>query len=145
MNIKFFEKDGILDVRAVKAGVYQFKIGVVGEDESKYVSLYVGESYSMMIRCSNHVYEVIHNDPTYFGLKKTHIDNEKLSLIVEVYESVEIPPGTSNSERDRTLRNRELSAIEKLKPLAQLETSDNLKKNRVEVVSAVLDKMLNEI
>ena len=145
MNIKFLKKGEVLDSQAIEAGVYQFKIGVVGEDESKYVSLYVGESYSMMIRCSNHLYEVIHNDPTYFGLKKTYIDNENLSLIVEVYETVEIPQGTSNRERDRMLRDRELIVIETLKPLAQLETSDNLKKNRVEIVGAVLDKMLSEL
>ena len=145
MKISFFKKGEMLDSQAIKAGVYQFKIGVIGDDESNYVSLYVGESYSMMIRCSNHLYEVIHNDPTYFGLKKMHIDNEKLNLIVEVYESVEIPKGTSNSERDRMLRDREIIAIKTLKPLAQLETSDNLKKNRVEVVGDVLDKMLNEM
>lgn len=96
----------------------------------------------MISRCSNHIFEVFHKDSTYFGLDKKYIENSKLELIVEVYKPLQIPEGMSYSERDVLLRKEELKAIKMEKPLSQLLTSDNLKKNRVEVVGAALDRLL---
>lgn len=142
MKISFFEKENSIDQAAIGAGVYQFKIGLAGDKKEKFLSLYIGESYSMMSRCSNHLYNVFFNDPAYFGLKKEHIENDKLELSVEVYESVNVK-GKTYSERDCLLREIELSAIEKEKPLSQSQTSDTLSKKRVEVVSAAIDKLLS--
>lgn len=144
MKIKFFDKNGCIDSDAIYAGVYQFKIGLLDDSEDKYLSLYIGESYSMISRCSNHLYEVFHTDPSYFGLKTEDLKNGTLQLIVEVYKKVSIPNGTTNSERDILLRTEEESAIKKLGSLSQLSESDNLKKNRVEVVEDAIKKLLNK-
>lgn len=55
MKIRFFEKDNKFNDKALGAGVYQFKIGLLGDEPENYLSLYVGEAYSMAIRCSNHL------------------------------------------------------------------------------------------
>lgn len=142
MKISFFEKDNAFDQEAIGAGIYQFKIGLAGDKKEKILSLYIGESYSMISRCSNHLYNVFYNDPAYFGLKKEHLENNKLELSVEVYESVNVK-GKTYSERDCLLRDLEMSAIIKEKPLSQSSTSDNLLKERVDIVSAEIDKLLS--
>lgn len=144
MKIKFFEKDGGMNPEAIYAGVYQFKIGLLGEDEKNYLPLYIGESYSMALRCCNHLYEVFHTDPTYFGLTEENLKNEKLQLIVDVYKGIPISEECTNSERDILLRNEEKLAIEQVGPLSQLSTSDNLKQNRVEVVQRAINNLLSK-
>lgn len=142
MVIQFFQKNGVIDPLAIHAGIYQFKIGRINDKEEEYLSLYIGESYSMIVRCSNHLYEVFHTDPTYFGLKSEHLENDKLKLIVEVYESVKIPDVMTYSDRDQLLCERELDAIKKRNPLSQLSTSDRLRKDRVKVVEDAINKLL---
>lgn len=143
MIIKFFDKDGHVNPEAIYAGVYQFKIGVLGDDEDKYLPLYIGESYSMLSRCSDHLYEVFHTDPSYFGLTDENLKNEKLQLIADVYKGVSLPEGIANSERDILLRLEEKTAIIELEPLSQKKNSDNLKENRVEVVQAAITALLS--
>ena len=138
MKIKFFEKDGRLNPEAIYAGVYQFSIGVQENTEDSSLPLYIGESYSMLSRCSNHLYEIFHTDPSYFGLTKENLEDERLQLIVDIYvdkhERIYLPDGISNSDRDILLRSKEKSAIEERHPLSQNSTNDNLRKDRVEIV-----------
>ena len=142
MKVKFFENKGNIVLDSVFAGVYCFKIGKVGVAEDSYKPLYVGESYSMLKRCSEHIYNVFNVDPQYFGLTVENLKNDDLQLIVEIYESVVLPEKILNSDRDILLREKEMVAIEKLKPLSQNETNDNLCKNRVEIVQAVIKELL---
>lgn len=143
MEIKFFEKDGHINPESIYAGVYQIKIGVKGDVEEKYLPLYIGESYSMLLRCSYHLYEVFHTDPTYLGLTKEDLENEKLLLVVDTYKRVELSDEISNSDRDILLRTEELSAIKSIMPLSQNENNDNLKKNRVMVVQNAIKTLLS--
>ncbi len=143
MKISFFEENNKFKEEALGAGVYQFKIGLLGDELESYLSLYVGESYSMAIRCSNHLYEIFKNDSTYFGLGKEHLDDERLELLVDIYEPVSIEENMTHSDRDFLLREREKEAIKELKPLSQLSTSDNLNPNRVDVVGKAIKKLLN--
>lgn len=99
--------------------------------------LYIGESFSMLARCAHHVYE-LKKDKSYFGLTKKNWEDDELELIVDIYESVDVNR-LSSSDRDILLREKELNAIKKEKPLAQLETSDGLRKDRVEHVNKYLD------
>lgn len=144
MILQFFQKNGAIDPEAINAGVYQFKIGRIDDKEEEYLSLYIGESYSMIVRCSNHLYQVFHTDPTYFGLNLDYLKNDKLKLIVEVYESVDITDTMTYSDRDQLLYEKEMNAIKKRNPFSQLLTSDRLKKDRVKVVGDAINKLLEE-
>lgn len=118
MIIKFFEKDGHINADSIYAGVYLFKIGLINEEEKNYLTLYIGESYSMLSRCSNHLYELFHNDPSYFGLSEENLKDNELQLIVDIYEKVPLEDNISNSDRDILLREKEIAAIKKLSPLS---------------------------
>lgn len=141
MKIKFFEKDGHINPEAIYAGIYQFKIGLLNDNEEKYLPLYIGESYSMLLRCSNHLYELFHNDPSYFGLTEVDLKDDKLQLIVDIYEKVSSEDNISNSDRDILLREKEMAAIEKLMPLSQNQTNDNLNRNRSAIVKEAIEKL----
>ncbi len=143
MRIEFFSENGYMKPDAIHAGVYQFKIGLLRKKD-KYRSLYVGESYSMALRCSNHLYEVFHTDPSYFGLTRENLEDGRLRMMVEIYEKVLMPEGTTNSERNILLREREKAAIEKLRPLAQVQGSDQLNKDRVEIVQKAIAELLHD-
>ena len=141
MKLRFFEKGGIMGAKAIYAGVYQFKIGLAMDSEDKYLSLYIGESYSMLLRCSEHLYEVFHNDPSYFGFTHDNINDDSLMLIVDVYKSISLPDNISNRERDIILRNEEIEAIHKLHPIIQNETNDKVRADCVDIVQTAISKL----
>ncbi|MGF7013299.1 hypothetical protein [Ornithinibacillus bavariensis] len=143
MKIRFFEENEFLIKKAIGPGIYNIKIGLSGENNSDYESLYIGKSYSMITRCSTHLYE-LHKDPSYFGLSVCDMTNNNLELNIEIFESLDIDEELSSGEKDILLRERELEAIKKLKPLSQLETSDRLKKNRVDIVQSFLKALLKQ-
>jgi len=134
MKTVFFNDGGYIKKEATGAGVYQF---ILKKGQNKKV-LYIGESYSMLSRCAQHIYE-LEKDTSYFGLTE-HWNDESLELVVDIYESVNVE-GLSNSKRDILLREKELKVIEKEKPLAQNETSDILRKQRAKYVKKYLDSI----
>lgn len=141
MKIRFFEENEFLSKKAIGPGVYNIKIGLSGESKAEYKSLYIGESYSLMSRCSTHLYKLL-QDPSYFGLEPEDLSNDNLELIFEVYESLNVDEKLSLGDRDTLLREKELEAIKKLKPLSQLETSDWLNKKRSDIVEEFLNELL---
>jgi len=143
MKIRFFEENEFLIKKAIGPGIYNIKIGLFGENNSDYKSLYIGQSYSMISRCSTHLYK-LHKDPSYFGLKVDNLSNDNYELNIEIYELIDIDEKLSSGDRDIMLREKEVEAIKKLKPLSQLETSDRLKKNRIEVVQSFLKELLKQ-
>lgn len=134
MKINFFNNNGYVNKEAIGAGVYRFMI----KKGQNIQSLYIGESFSMLTRCAQHIYE-LKKDKSYFGLTE-HWNDDEIELVVDIYESVEIE-GLSSSDRDILLREKELKAIEREKPLAQLETSDRLRKDREECVNKYLESL----
>ncbi|WP_026906771.1 hypothetical protein [Paucisalibacillus globulus] len=141
MKIRFFERNEFLIKKAIGPGIYNIKIGLSGENKVEYKSLYIGQSYSMMTRCSTHLYE-LHKNPSYFGLKGDDLSIDNLELIVEIYELIDEVEGLSSGDRNILLRKKELEAIKKLKPLSQLETSDRLNPKRADIVRDYLDELL---
>ena len=135
MEISFFSNDNHVNKEAIGAGIYRFMINKGNVTKA----LYIGESFSMLARCADHIYE-LKKDMSYFGLKEEYWEDEELELIVDIYESISVD-GLSSSDRDILLREKELNAIKKEKPLAQLETSDRLRKDRVEHVQKYLDSL----
>ena len=142
MKITFFQKDGTFNEDAIHAGVYIIKIGLVDKPEER-LPLYIGESYSMAIRCGHHLYEVFHTDPAYFGLTSEHLKNDKLEMIMEVYKLLSNKEIT-NGERNCTLKEMEHDAIKDVKPLSQLATSDRLNKERKNVVGKAIEDLLKK-
>lgn len=143
MIISFFQnQDGQLDVNSVGAGVYIFKIGIMGNEKS-FFPLYVGESYSMLARCADHIYEVS-KGYGHLAIPEQYYNNDNLMLVVEVCESVEIPENLTNNKRDILLQQKEIEAIKRIKPVSQNATNDNLKDNAIEEVTKVIEKVLGE-
>ena len=152
MKITFFQKDGTFNEDAIHAGVYIIWVGLTdgkGKDKKDkdkdggYFPLYVGESYSMAIRCGHHLYEVFHTDPAYFGLTSEHLKNDKLEMIVEIYEPLS-NEGMANGERDCKLKKTEKKVIEKKKPLSQSGKSDWLSEERAEKVGKAIEDLLKK-
>lgn len=139
MKVKFFEKDTGLDENSIGAGVYRFKIGVkTSEKDDDFLTLYIGESLTMLKRCGEHMYELYKN-PKYFGLSNEHLCDDDLELVVEVHEKFN--PKYSLIKSKYILKKKEYSTIEKLKPLSQNRSSDRLNKNRVNIVGNAIDEL----
>ena len=139
MKVKFFEKDTGLDKNSIGAGVYRFKIGVkTSEKDDDFLTLYIGESLTMLKRCGEHMYELYKN-PKYFGLSERHLSDDDLELVVEVYQKLD--SRYSYPKTKYHLRKMESLAIAKLKPLSQNKHSDRLNKNRVNIVGNAIDEL----
>jgi hypothetical protein len=138
MVISFFQKNGCLDVEAVKAGVYKFLIGPANVSINQYLVLYVGESYSMLARCGDHIYSLF-KDPSYMGLTQEMIDSDELKLVIEVQEKVIIAEGITTHDRDIILREHEDAVLKELRPISQKSTSDDVRPDRVENVRNMLN------
>ena len=87
------------------------------------------------------LYELFHNDPSYFGLTKEDLKDDELQLIVDIYEKVSLEDNISNSDRDILLHEKEIVAIKKLMPLSQNQTNDNLNRNRSAIVKEAIKKL----
>ena len=138
MRIKFFEgKDGFMDERAVKPGVYIVKLAK-RSSQKKAINLYIGESYSMAQRCGRHLYETIIVNPEYFGLTQKLVDDDDLELIFEVLVCVEDEPWDNDKERDLILEGIEKEQIKAIGPIIQYKTSDRVLLKRKEIVEEAL-------
>lgn len=135
MKIIFFKDNDAIKKNAIGSGVYKFTLKK-GENQR---ILYIGKSYSMILRCANHLYE-LEKEKSYFGLTPEDWDKEELELIVDIYEQVDTSE-LSTRDRNILLLKKELEAIKKEKPLTQLETSDRLRKDRVEFVQAYINSL----
>ncbi len=87
MKISLFETADGQDLNCIQSGVYKFLIGPADCDPKSYLTLYVGESYSMLSRCGDHIYS-LYQDPSYMGLTQSMLDDTNLRLIVKVHENV---------------------------------------------------------
>ena len=137
MRIKFFEgKDGFMDERAVKPGVYIVKLAK-RSSQKKAINLYIGESYSMAQRCGRHLYKTLGEKPEYFGLTKKLVENDDLELIFEVLVCVD-KKWDNDKERDIELEGIEKEQIKAIGPIIQYKTSDRVLPKRKEIVEEAL-------
>ncbi len=141
MKIELFKNnDGLLIPDAVKAGVYKVSV-VLESDKSKRFTLYIGESFSLIARCGNHVYNA-YKSPSYFGLTEEQFNDDRLILEFSIYEIVD-EVWVDDDERDLILRQHEREAIIKEKPVSQFSTSDHVRPDAKDSVTAAINKLLN--
>ncbi|WP_051233762.1 hypothetical protein [Butyrivibrio sp. NC3005] len=140
MKVEFFQgTDGKLDSNSIKAGVYRISI-YSDVDREKVIPLYIGESYCMIKRGGEHLYNV-QKSPSYLGLTEETYADDSLVLSFEVYEVIE-ECWSNTKERDLVLEKHELDALAKVHPVSQYETNDHVMRNAVEIVSTAIKEKL---
>lgn len=99
---------------AIKGGIYMISvINAVGEKKP----LYIGESFSMLIRCSTHLFELEKN-PHYLGFTPEIIQVENIMLVFEILDCCDVA-----SER----KAKEKIYIKQYAPLSQSGWGDRMK------------------
>ncbi|HEM3570015.1 TPA: hypothetical protein U1B89_002040 [Streptococcus suis] len=110
LQVQFFQNDVI---KAIKGGVYQISLQKV--DGERRV-LYIGESFSMLIRCAQHLYQ-LRKYPEYLGMTTEILRDQNLILMFEILEL---------EEAMGVRRKREKEYIKKYRPLLQSGLSDRM-------------------
>ncbi|CYU47443.1 Uncharacterised protein [Streptococcus suis] len=110
LQVQFFQNDVI---KAIKGGVYQISLQKV--DGERRV-LYIGESFSMLIRCAQHLYQ-LRKYPEYLGMTTEILRDQNLILMFEILEL---------EEAMGIRRKKEKEYIKKYRPLLQSELSDRM-------------------
>ncbi|MBM7319730.1 hypothetical protein JN538_01110 [Streptococcus suis] len=110
LQVQFFQNDVI---KAIKGGVYQISLQKV--DGERRV-LYIGESFSMLIRCAQHLYQ-LRKYPEYLGITTEILRDQNLILMFEILEL---------EEAMGVRRNKEKEYIKKCTPLLQSGLSDRM-------------------
>lgn len=118
MKINFFEND---IEQANNSGVYAIKLVYIKGETKKETMLYIGESYSMIIRCAEHLNK-FKNKLFHFGfdeeIRKKYYENIELHFLV-----------LKKCPNNKTIRKaEELKQIKIIKPILQSYTSDRQKK-----------------
>ncbi|HEM3642790.1 TPA: hypothetical protein U1C36_001954 [Streptococcus suis] len=110
LQVQFFQNDVI---QAIKGGVYQISLQKV--DGERRV-LYIGESFSMLIRCAQHLYQ-LRKYPEYLGMTTEILRDQNLILMFEILEL---------EEAMGIRRKKEKEYIKKCTPLLQSGLSDRM-------------------
>ncbi|HEM5034912.1 TPA: hypothetical protein U1211_001086 [Streptococcus suis] len=110
LQVQFFQNDVI---KAIKGGVYQISLQKV--DGERRV-LYIGESFSMLIRCAQHLYQW-RKYPEYLGMTTEILRDQNLILMFEILEL---------EEAMGIRRKKEKEYIKKYRPLLQSGLSDRM-------------------
>ncbi|HEM3213478.1 hypothetical protein [Streptococcus suis] len=110
LQVQFFQNDVI---KAIKGGVYQISLQKV--DGERRV-LYIGESFSMLIRCAQHLYQ-LRKYPEYLGMTTEILRDQNLILMFEILEL---------EEAMGVRRKKEKEYIKKYRPLLQSGLSDRM-------------------
>lgn len=84
INIEFFHDDFI---NAIGAGVYEIIVSI-GENSR---SLYIGESFWIIVRCATHLYRLKKN-PEYFGFTSNTIDRTDITVSFKLIELINTFP-----------------------------------------------------
>ncbi|HEL1661047.1 TPA: hypothetical protein TXN53_000566 [Streptococcus suis] len=110
LQVQFFQNDVI---KAIKGGVYQISLQ---KDDGERRVLYIGESFSMLIRCAQHLYQ-LRKYPEYLGMTTETLRDQNLILMFEILEL---------EEAMRIRRKKEKEYIKKYRPLLQSGLSDRM-------------------
>lgn len=110
LQVQFFQNDVI---KAIKGGVYQISLQKV---DSERCVLYIGESFSMLIRCVQHLYR-LRKYPEYLGMTTETLRDQNLILMFEILEL---------EEAMGIRRKKEKEYIKKYRPLLQSGLSDRM-------------------
>lgn len=121
INIEFF-KDQINE--AIGAGIYQIDICRGDNIEP----LYIGESKTVLMRCSAHLYE-LKKEPCYLGFSEETISDSSITLRFTLLECVE-----DSAER----KKREKEYVAERKPISQSGISDR-QKSVEDKINSIID------
>lgn len=121
INIRFFENQL---TEAIGAGIYQIDITRGGKTEP----LYIGESKTVLMRCSAHLYE-LQKAPGYFGFDEISIEDSSIILNFTLLESVK-----DTTER----KSREKKYVADRMPISQSGISDR-QKSVEDKINALID------
>lgn len=121
INIEFF-KDQINE--AIGAGIYQIDICRGDNIEP----LYIGESKTVLMRCSAHLYE-LKKEPCYLGFSEETISDSSITLRFTLLECVE-----NSAER----KKREKEYVAERKPISQSGISDR-QKSVEDKINSIID------
>lgn len=125
IKIKFFE-DRFHE--AIEAGIYEIYLKVNQKEEL----LYIGESVFVLLRCATHLYEIAKGNG-YLGFTKEHIENDNITLIFKLYDSID-------DQKIRKTTEKKLIAAKH--PAMQSGISDRVKS--IEKMIDELTNLLNE-
>lgn len=117
MKIDFFETENGFDTWAIKGGVYQVELQMVGKEP---ICLYIGESVWIASRCGKHLFS-LYEDPAYFGLTEKDLNNNNITMRFTVIKNIE---GKKSELGVGSYKEQELNAIRTHEPITQLKTSD---------------------
>ncbi|HEL1968918.1 TPA: hypothetical protein TYI23_001068 [Streptococcus suis] len=110
LQVQFFQNDVI---KAIKEGVYQISLQKV---DGERCVLYIDESFSMLIRCAQHLYQ-LRKYPEYLGMTTETLRDQNLILMFEILEL---------EEAMGIRRKKEKEYIKKYRPLLQSGLSDRM-------------------
>ncbi|HEM6031828.1 TPA: hypothetical protein U2B52_000735 [Streptococcus suis] len=110
LQVQFFQNDVI---KAIKGGVYQISLQKV---DGERCVLYIGESFSMLIRCAQYLYQ-LRKYPEYLGMTTETLRDQNLILMFEILEL---------EEAMGIRRKKEKEYIKKYRPLLQSGLSDRM-------------------
>ncbi|HEM2750688.1 TPA: hypothetical protein ACGO48_001877 [Streptococcus suis] len=110
LQVQFFQNDVI---KAIKGGVYQISLQ---KDDGERRVLYIGESFSMLIRCAQHLYQ-LRKYPEYLGMTTETLRDQNPILMFEILEL---------EEAMGIRRKKEKEYIKKYRPLLQSGLSDRM-------------------
>ena len=105
--------------------------------------LYVGKSKLFDKRKSTHIVSVF-DDPLYFGLDDDDLFNDKLSLIFNIEEVIDVLNCDNMSQFEKLLTDKETETIERLNPITQC--GKNMIKDQEmkrKIVKETINKLLN--
>ena len=126
IKVRFFDNEII---KAIGSGIYKISVQI---KDNKRKLLYVGESYSMIVRCAQHLYQ-LNKNPKYFGFTDKTIEQDDIVLIIEVHKE----------ETSRSLRKKEEKKyIKENNPISQSGRSDGMKPIKEKIIA--LNNFLNE-
>ncbi|HEM4989685.1 TPA: hypothetical protein U1344_001669 [Streptococcus suis] len=110
LQVQFFQNDVI---KAIKGGVYQISLQ---KDDGERRVLYIGESFSMLIRCAQHLYQ-LRKYPEYLGMTTETLRDQNPILMFGILEL---------EEAMGIRRKKEKEYIKKYRPLLQSGLSDRM-------------------
>lgn len=123
MKVEFFN-DKL--VEAIGAGIYGIYLN------NRMNLLYIGESEFVMVRCSEHLYE-IQKGTGYLGFTNEINNNDDFTLIFDLLDSISDTGNRKKSEKE---------LIQSLDPKQQSRISDRIKS--VEEMTENVKKLLDE-
>lgn len=117
-----------------------YSISIASNDLDKKIVLYVGKTKLFSSRQGDHITSVF-KDPSYFGLTENDLTNDKLSLVMNIEENIDIAECKNIKDLDAFLSEKEHVFINKLNPATQ----EIMNMKKTEEKRKCVQKKINEL